>query len=214
MKNMRALGIALAAIFAISAMSASAATAASWYLQGSPLTKAEKVSSETTITFEESGTGIALQCERVYREGLVNPGVTGEITSILQEHAGSKQIRCKVIREGSGRWARFCPENKDNYVEAVNLPWHTELETIGEKLRDVISGENKLPAEFHIQCEGAPVIDCFAETNTSVTNVSQGVELATDSNSPTSSCAGFGGKLHLGYHEVLKAASGKVLAVK
>ena len=179
------------------------------------MAKAEKVHSEATITLEESGTGIALQCEKVYREGVVSPGASGEITSILQGKGGSKQIHCNVIREGSGHWAGFCKSNKDNYVEAAYLPWRTELKMVGEKLRDVIAGgDGKFLPEFHIQCEGAPVINCNAETNTSVTNVSGGVELATDSNSPTGSCEGFGGKLHLEYHEVLDAASGKTLAVK
>jgi hypothetical protein len=214
MKSIKTMSIALAAILTIGAISASAATASEWYLQGAPLTKAEKVFSETTVTLEESGTGTALRCEKVYREGVVNPGTTGEITSILAGKGGSKQIHCSVTREGTGSYGHFCPQSGSTYIEAVGLPWHTELKTVGEKLRDVIAGNGKVAPEFDMQCEGAPKMECSAETNTSVANASVGVELATDSSSPSGNCWKFGGHLTLHYDEVLKAASGKILAVK
>jgi hypothetical protein len=176
MKTIKMLSAACAVVFALTALSASAATAHEWRWEGLPLTKAEKVVEiGARYEFADAGARITFECT-VEQKGTVGPGAAGQITSF-------KVSECRTI-EG-------CEASQTPTLEAVHLPWSTELVTFESGLGNTITTKG---AEWKWTCKilGSNWTEhCTIAPTMNVTNLGFNVEEAYK-NEPVISCFALG----------------------
>lgn len=176
MKIIKRLGLALVAVLALSAFTASIAGAYEWQISGGALTKPAEVSGTSTITFKNLAEGYAFRCA-IVDKGTVGPGAKGEITSIASS-GGAKSIPCELTSSSVD-----CESAME--IEAVGLPWTTELAGVNGDLR------NKLTAahEWKVKCKEAGGVArsnlCGVPGSTGPHNLTTSVEEIYDSSSPT-----------------------------
>lgn len=206
MKSIKTLCFTLGAILAFGALSASAATAYEWQINGTAVTKATAAHWTSTIKFENTyDGGYAFTCTIVHK-GTIDTGGKVEITSIASS-GGAKLIPCEVTRASAG----LCKSAIE--VEAVGLPWTTELATVGGVLRSQTAGSR----EWKIKCKGPAGetnTDWCGVTSTGPHNVAGGVEEIYDSNSPHTACFDEGGLSFVASGaELLAPESGGTLSI-
>jgi hypothetical protein len=239
LKRFRIIGLCLVAVFALSAVAALSASAepggtpewgtcdkatSAWKFEDSLCNKAgtgvffwHKIASPTAVkskgrlelTDEKGGPlggGVTVRCPKNseaegLNEGTVGPGSTDEITKIT-DAAGKTPIACETV-------AGICPAPVT--AKPIHLPWVTKLLANGRD--EIVSGTGGEPG-WEVSCNGTIDI-CQGKTNTAVTNVTGGVDLTFDANSPNVNCSRGGagkGKVRGTVH-VLNP-TGVVLSVK
>ncbi len=138
---------------------------------------ATAVTEEGELEFEDSKTSLGavrLKC-KVVSVGTVGPGSEDTIEKVTTSG-------CKVVKGTCG----------SPTVEAIHLPWKTELTEIGGEIRDILkSGGTGLPG-YKSTCTVIIKISdtCEAETNAAVQyNLTGGVaEVKFDPKSPKATC--------------------------
>ncbi len=195
--RVKTFGLTLLALMAVGAISAAGATAHAWkHSSHTELVSPEKFIAIGAITFDDTHHGNSYSCT-IREEGTVGRGAVGQITSITGEYP-KKAITCNR-QSGSEPCG-----NGEIVVEAVHLPWATELATIGGSLRNEIKlGSPPSQAEWAITCKGwiggTFSERCLANTYTGVQNLSNG-EVETffskgEFQSPSLEC--YGSYVHL-----------------
>lgn len=171
---------AVVVVSALGALSVATASAHEWRVGGISVTGPTGAGSEGTLLFENIPEHWSSECE-VRRQVTLLPGGLGEVTSIKTK-TGAKLMKCPTKTSGG------CETEAE--IEAVNLPWRTELATISGELRDKIVKIGGEP-EWKITCRyfGFKTIDwCKASTNTAVHNSVNLVEEIYDAKSPGGLC--------------------------
>jgi hypothetical protein len=204
MKTIKTFGAALLALLACGVLSASAAEAYEWQIGGSPLTKAEAVESTSTVTFENTKEGYEFSCA-IARKGTVSTGGKGEITSIASS-GGAKAISCTLKHSDAD-----CESAME--IEAVGLPWATELVAVGGELRDKLTATH----EWKVKCKEVGGLtrtnSCNATGSVGPHNVNGGVEQIADSDSPRTGCSLDGGEAFVTKGAELLTASAGTLSI-
>lgn len=204
MKTVKTLGLALVAVLALAALSASAASALEWQVNGSTFSEPIKVSSSSKISFENTYEKYSVTCS-VTRKTTLSGGGLGEITSITTS-AGAKAIPCEVTGHVGTCYSAV-------EVEAENLPWSTELATVGGVLRDKVLGS----PEWKVRCkdiEGEGITNwCAATSSVGAHDVSGGVEQIADSDSSHTGCVDDPGDPFVTHGAELLGIEGDVLRV-
>jgi hypothetical protein len=131
MKTIKTLSAVCTVVSALVALTATAATAHEWRLSNAPLTKSVKVSQTATYTFKDKAIGAEFTC-KVEEKGTVGPGAAGQIT-------GVKEVSCSDIAS--------C---KSPTIEALDLPWNTELTTFESGVGNHITSKEP---EWKWKCE-------------------------------------------------------------
>ncbi|HEY3830592.1 MAG TPA: hypothetical protein VGL57_15485 [Solirubrobacteraceae bacterium] len=184
MKTIKMLGLTVVAMLALGGLSASAATAYEWQINGAALVKPAAAHWTSTIKFENTAEAYSFSCT-IAHKGTLGTGASGEITSITSS-GGAKAIPCELTHGSSD-----CTSAME--IEALGLPWATELATVGGELRNKIAGS----PEWKVRCKGvggeARTNWCVVSPNAGPHNVTGGVEEIYDSNSPHTTCLDDGG---------------------
>ena len=187
----RRVPVALAAVFALSAMVASSAFAApAWFAKTggnyNKLVGALEVKTTTNLTVTDThwgGEGTKVSCE-VTVKGTIEAGGLGKINN-YEANASS----CKP----NGSCAKITS------VEAVHLPWKTELYSEEGQIRErLVSGGSGTPSwQFSCETLGVHQADlCNFDTSTSMLNeVSGSVQAEFDAKSNLTTCSIGGGKV-------------------
>lgn len=175
------LGGAFVALVMSFALAASASATPNWQVNGANLTKATAFFGGGALKFERSSGSFGhLLCGKVEQKGMVGPGAVGEITSLGE--GAQKAFSC------SG--GTYCSHST---VEAVNLPWHTELATVNGKLSIVIKASESKAPEWALQCPEYKLIDEFCPAATSAKEIENsyesGVGVFFDEDASTGNCS-------------------------
>lgn len=195
--RIKILGLTFVVLLAFGAPAALAASQGAWKVNGEELTAKHNFKAEGTIEIEESHFGNGYSCPFV-QEGTVGPGTVGEIT-------GKKVFSC-TYRRGT-------PCESAIELEALNLPWKTELTTVNGVLRDEIKSGGSGTPEWMVKCKGPAgkyeILCTGAETSTRVRSASEGVQATFDGESAKGSCV-LGGSKTLGFKgsEIVKLTEG------
>lgn len=192
MKTIKMLSVTCTVVFALTALSASAATAHEWQMRGEGLTKSTNVTQNATLLFEDTALGAAFRCT-VEEKGTIGVAGAGQIASI-------KQVSCASVS--------LC-EGATTKIEALKLPWNTELVTFEGGLGNHITTSSP---EWKWQCkmDGETRIEtCLAAPTMTVKNVAPNVE-ETVSARTGYSCDN-GGNLRAEGGGLLKQAEGETI---
>jgi hypothetical protein len=152
---------------------------AEWQFNGSPITEAKGVtlSGSLQLSSQPPGLGrIGVHCEDTGK-GKVGPTYKGEITSLTFSNCSS------VIGTGCKSAAS---------IEALDLPWSTEMATVKGAPRNYIVSSGKGAPEFVLTCktvEGMTKEYCRGQRSTAMANAS-GKVTATYSSEEKFSCSG------------------------
>jgi hypothetical protein len=198
MKTIKMLSAACAVVFAFTALSASAATAHEWLEHKViPLTKSVKVKEYgARYEFADEGARITFECT-VEQKGTVGPGAAGQIASF-------KVSECRTL-EG-------CEASQAPTLEAVHLPWSTELVTFESGLGNTITTKG---AEWKWTCMilGSNWTEhCTIAPTMNVTNLGFNVEEAYK-NEPVIDCFALG-SFHMKASGVLQTENDESLWAK
>jgi hypothetical protein len=211
MKKMTTLGAVLVMLLSVGAFTASAALANEgiWMESGAQIASPTHVSWKSSLSLEnwsEAKGSFKYGCTLTVK-GIVTTKGQGEITSITNASGGSA-ITCSLVEPGME-----CLGSPT--IEALNLPWKTQLNKEDRLLYTQVS-----PA-WKITCEGGSVQKCEQAPSTEVKNNSGGVgvyygNVAKKEYKETSGCAS-GGTTHLetsGEEEMKIESSTRILSVK
>ncbi len=166
MKTIKMFSTALTLAVAFTALSAGAATAHQWQKNGKALGSTTLVKATSELQFENPGGFPPYDFDgcTIHEKGTVGLGGLGEITSVTGA-TGSKVISCVTVQN--------C--KTPITIEALNLPWKTELVTNEGVLQNHIKGE----AEWKIVCKEGSFQEsdyCLVLPRASLTNVAKGVD--------------------------------------
>jgi hypothetical protein len=162
------------------------------------LSKPELVESESLVLLADTkglGEGTTVHC-RGFDLGTVGPHGLDLIKSITLEPLGTKKlVLCLLTKAG------VCKEGKMPTLEAINLPWHTQLILRGAQVRDLILGHGGGRPSWTITCEsailGTPIEDTCEEEEgkpISITMTNAGLEgVLGELENPHAKCS-IGGK--------------------
>ena len=175
--RIKIFGLALVALLAFGASSASAAKPGTWKVGGAEVLSAKPFYASGTIEIQENYYGNTFKCPFV-QEGAVGPGAAGEIT-------GKKVFNCTT--------GNRAPCNGSVELEAVNLPWKTELVTVAGLLRDKIKNGGSGTPQWMLKCKGSSgeTYNSYctgAETSLGVRGYSEGVKATFDNESAHGTC--------------------------
>lgn len=173
----RAGMLTVAALLLGALWGAGVATAASpeWMKGGAPLIKASAFESKIeTMIFTQANTGLEINCHGVSggaakTAGTVGPGAVGEITGVTTS-SGSHEIACEELKSGS------CLSPV--HIEALRLPWKTELVTVSGEIRyEIKSGSKGETPQWKITCgEPRDYELCENKTSYKTANSPEGLE--------------------------------------
>jgi hypothetical protein len=153
---------------AVSATEAAKLSEAEWRLSGAKLTGSLATSwkgkLKLTDTFiNQNGMNGGAECEDT-AEGPVVPGNTGEITKVTMS-------KCVAVAP--------CEASSSTSLEALDLPWHTELVAIEGATRYVLAGSGHGEPEVRMKCKWLGFLltdECRASAlNMTTTNGTSGV---------------------------------------
>ncbi|HST32432.1 MAG TPA: hypothetical protein VLJ80_02815 [Solirubrobacteraceae bacterium] len=141
--------------------------------------KPRTASSEGTLKLADTKTGLAVQCTTV-KTGTVGSSENASLGEVKEV----KATGCKTTKG-------TCAEPS---VEAVNLPWKTELALVGEEIRDKLKSAVKAPG-WKILCAKVVNDTCEGATSVKLTNKEKEgiVEVEYEAKSEQPSCSS-GGK--------------------
>ncbi len=184
-------------------LSAEAEGPLTWLGNGVSLAEANAISWKGTLTLSDSistiGT-VAVECEDT-GSGTAGPVAAGEMTKwTMSNCAGTAHSSC----EGTGET-----------IEALHLPWHTELAYVEGRTREVITANGKGTPGFKLKCKalGSNITDeCVAVPSTNMTNTKSGVTAAFDGERFTCSL-GRAGAGELEGSQAIELAGGRLLQV-
>ncbi len=170
MRSTKTLGAALLALLALGAMLASAASANEWRDNGGTIVQPKSVTYAPEVEFLIAST------ERVVcnltTTSTVGPGAVGEITSI-KSSSGKSPVLCEQ-RGNPG----LC-EPRAEEVEAIHLPWATELTTVEGQIEDIIKSSGHGTPGWKIKCTtsafGKMTRECEIAMPMTVSNQTGGV---------------------------------------
>lgn len=140
---------------------------------------ASKVTSQGTIKLRDSGTEKAVEC-KVAAEGTIG----GNEAASIDETTHISASACTTVKG-------TC---ESPTLEAVNLPWKTELEEpVKGEVRDKITSKEKAPG-WKISCAKTVVDTCEAATSVHLTNDEEtgAVNAAFDASSAKAKCTAGG----------------------
>jgi hypothetical protein len=177
---------AVALAFSAVAASAASATTWEWYTNkdasewqqsGAKLSEAVATKSKGKVTIYDAKLKGGVECEGA-GEGSAGPGAVDRQSTL----ALSGCVNSKIINSKGKELPNFC--TKINKVEAVGLPWHTELAEVEGSLHDVIVSEGTKAPGVMFECivTGTTRKDtCTAKTlNATVSNATGGVDATFD----------------------------------
>ncbi len=153
------------------------------------------------MTFEGHGGTETFSCTVVSKRTLTSEG-HGEITS-LKSSEGTKLIPCEVEKRGSG-----CESGMK--MEALHLPWSTELATVDGVLQDkIVAGVDGSTPEWELTCKTNEGYTNWCKVPSSITpyTVGGGIDEVTAA-SPSSVC--WEGNLQMQGSERLTSTKGTV----
>lgn len=184
----RTVGLAFVAVFAVSVVASASASAHEWKIGGNPITTATSVKSKSTLELEDTKEKVRVKCSG-FDKGTVGPGAGDVVEKVTADEAGTNNtITCSFVARG------LCEASPAPTAVAVHLPWKTTIETVGTETRDVITADGAGEPGWAVTCK-APLLGnitdtCTAATgNTAMTNVTGGVNLTFDKNSPKANCS-------------------------
>jgi hypothetical protein len=176
--RVKTLGLAFLMLLAFGAVSAAGASAYSWKWEGAELAGPHSFTAKGTVEIEEQSSKSRYSCS-FNQEGTVGPGAAGEIT-------GKKVYTCTNINTPA--WCESAIE-----LEALHLPWKTELVSVNGVVRDRIANSGAGTPEWKVKCNGlhgkTENVCSGAETTTGMANASNGVYATFDEESATGSCS-------------------------
>ncbi|HEV3319690.1 MAG TPA: S53 family peptidase [Solirubrobacteraceae bacterium] len=116
------------------------------------------------------GERVTVECE-VGAIGTVGPGASGAVSSWTASKCVPKNGTCL-----------------HSSVEALGLPWYSELISVEGTLRDVIASGGKGLPGYKIKCEGESADECVGNTTMAAENHPEGVTTIFDSRSEKLTC--------------------------
>ena len=140
---------------------------------------------------------------------IATPSVTGKGTLKVLGVECAVVESGKVLLGGGEVTSVSCPGvaqcEGSSEVEAVGLPWKTELVDVPVKngggeveryeVRERFYGASGKEPGWDLVCKGKPVLSCSGEVSGNLENISSGVVVEFDSSSPRMSCGGGPGSL-------------------
>ena len=186
MKTVRTLIATMVAMLAFASLSTAAATAHEWQVKKQKLIQSVKVTSKSFMWLATVGEKYGCEFQE---EGTVGPGAVGAITGVTTRGlTKSKNIVCnKEIELGEYCEKVYPPEVK---VEAIGLPWDTELVTVEGQLSNKIVSPAK--PEWKFTCKsgkGTFTNECPVVLTATVKN---GLEGAVEHDSGVVACSNTG----------------------
>jgi hypothetical protein len=160
------IGMLTLAVMLVAAVTASAASAYEWQINGTGAPSNTPVKWTSTIHFENIKEGYAVEC-KIQHVGTIGSGGLGKITSITST-GGAKVIPCAMAKSSVD-----CESAVE--LEAVNLPWSTELAVANNELQNKPTGS----PEWKFTCKpagGGLRTNKCAVASTIPHNVATGVE--------------------------------------
>jgi hypothetical protein len=204
------LGSALAALTTILALAAAAPASSyahSWELNGVPLTRSVVFTGTGEWKFGETALQQTFNCP-VLQSGTVGPGALGQITSVGEGTNHVLSCSSTGRRDECGGAV---------HVEALNLPWHTELATVNGKLSYVVLGGGVNPPEWKFKCANETLFHykerCEATSTASAFDETGGVGTELPSSGREVTCLESSAKLTTEGTLLMKASAGGTLAV-
>lgn len=187
MRKTYAVGLALVAVLAFSAAAVASASAAEWLLNGEPIEAGVLVPAVTTglLFLTDLGSGVTVHCEGRFL-GSVDAGGLDEITLAEPLTTEADLIECEVTKEDP---FGICKVGVIADVEAVNLPWKTELKAVGAGVRDDIVNGGAGEPGYKVVC-GGQTDTCLGHTSAKVTLNTSPVPSAFDAESEKAKCEG------------------------
>jgi hypothetical protein len=207
----RALSVARrAAVLATGALAlwgvapALASTRVGWRVNGAPLNETSVATHwKGTLTLSDSKVPVvgasAAKCEDT-AEGLAESGGAGEVTSLTASG-------CAAVKG--------CESGHEVTVEALHLPWHTELVATEGSLREVLTSGGKGAPGFKLKCRALGVQlqdECTGTLSASTTNNASGVTAAFSASEKFSCTSGGAGSGTLEGSQTIEASGGKLSA--
>jgi hypothetical protein len=181
--RLRRMMVPVIAVLALwAAVPAVASARVGWRLSGTPLTESVAMEWKGSLKVEDTKTvgGIlGVECSDT-ATGFVGVGGAGEVTKLTTTSCAGLES-CKKTGESIA-------------ITPLNLPWHTELATVGGALHDVLVSGGKGTPGFKVECKvvGLKVEDeCSGTLSATLTNGESGVTAAFNK-SEKLTCA-FGG---------------------
>ncbi|HUA73936.1 MAG TPA: hypothetical protein VL988_04190 [Solirubrobacteraceae bacterium] len=159
--------------------------------------KPRAASSEGTLKLADTKTGLAVQCT------VVKAGTVG-----TEENASLGEVK-EVKASGCKTTKGTCAEPT---VEAVNLPWKTELALVGEEKREKLKSAVKSPG-WKVLCAKVATDTCEGATSVKLTNKETFVEEEYEAKSEQPICTG-GGKGELFGAGKLKATEAGIASLR
>ncbi|MGN6274485.1 MAG: hypothetical protein ACTHNP_00965 [Solirubrobacterales bacterium] len=139
LRNIRAWGLTLFALFLLSAIATANASAAQWTLNGAAITSAVPTSGTGTLKLTDEAGGpfsepVTVECSGS-TTGTAGPGAKDTTSTVTVSS-------CRTI-EG------ICESPS---ASAVDLPWSTELVELGGVVRDKIMADGKGEPGYKVEC--------------------------------------------------------------
>lgn len=160
--KMMRFGVLVAALAAFAGPAiANAAASPVWQYGGESLEEGYAFISPTKTAYFEvvgpsGGREFTLGC-KMKMEGVVDPDGKGDIDRVTDGN-GHTSMLCDLAQSGLEQCAP--PET----VEAVNVPWETELISVGEQVRNVITmGTKTVRPGWKIACQQYGVVETLEE---------------------------------------------------
>jgi len=182
MRKIQIVGLALVAVFALSAIAASTAFGATylWLVGAKHIEGTEEIPSEAEgeLLLLELFTGLEVLCSGFF-DGALLPNGLDVISEVLNLEkllvAGSLTNADLLICEEH----KVCQGTMEIDVEAINLPWSTQLMLVGTVLVNLITATTNGNPGYHVKCLtllGESNGECTGEGGPEVLNVEGGVE--------------------------------------
>lgn len=199
MRNIKVWGLAFSAMLLISGLAAANASAHQWTLNGAAITTAVPTHGEGTLTLTDTqglfGNPVSIICTGTMT-GTAGPGAADTTSTV-------KVTSCESDVGTCGEPA----------AEAVNLPWKTELSTVGGVVRDTIRADGNGEPGYKVECTafGFRISDtCLSEEGQpSVTLNTSPVPVVFDANSGNANCElGGAGQGHVGGSLTVTSSAG------
>lgn len=170
-----------------------------WRLNGSPLTGSIATSYKGTMKLSDPGLfSLGAECEDA-TEGSSTFGGVGEIT----QWTASKCVSIDVC------------EKSTSTIEPLNLPWHSELVSVGGSIHVVLVSSGKGTPRLKLKCKvyGSFVEDkCTGNLEMATTNVESGLSATFDGGKlKCEESEGYNGSLE-GSQKITASAGGKLSA--
>jgi hypothetical protein len=138
MRNIKVWGLAFSAMLLISGLAVANASAHQWTLNGAAITTPVNTTGSGTLLLTDEngffGSTVTVECAGT-TSGTAGPGAADTTSSVTV-------TSCKTV-------AGPCEKP---HASAVDLPWNTELSTVGGVLRDTIRNDGNGEPGYLVEC--------------------------------------------------------------